>query len=190
VSTATNLVPSGTPADQTNVYVAALTPADPASGDSVTIVPGSIQLVSAGSDESGSDAPGRIHLNKGRGGQDRAGLAVQHVDLSVGVRMDQQRAVFATPQHIGEQHGTARTQRIEIMRIDGNEPACVTCPNVPGKQAGGPFVVTRPRFRVPRRWRPSPIKHESPSGVVGEIAGQPAAALLPGLWWPTSTSSQ
>ncbi len=45
-SDATNLVAGGTPAGQTNIYVAALTTA--ASGGSLGLVPGSIQLVSPG----------------------------------------------------------------------------------------------------------------------------------------------
>jgi hypothetical protein len=59
-SSATNLIEDGTTPGQTNIYVARLQLADPTSGLSFTVVPGSLQLVSRGNGESGGETPSPI----------------------------------------------------------------------------------------------------------------------------------
>jgi hypothetical protein len=104
--------------------------------------------------------------------------------LAVGVGVDEQSAVLALPLRVGEQHGTGSTQGVQIVWIDRDKPARLTGPRIASEQAGGPFVVAGPWIGVPRCRMTGSVQQGSAIAVIGEIAGQSTAALLPSLRRP------
>lgn len=125
------------------------------------------------------NAADRVGKAEGVGGNHLAGRAVEYVQITIAIRVQQRLAQLAVDRQINQHHFIDAVPIIEIVRIPLEEPARLAGIQIAREDAAGLFVVAGTLLRVPRAGIGRAVHDEVLLSIVGDESPNRAAANLP-----------
>src|ERR1051325_6800439 len=124
------------------------------------------------------------NMDKRRRGSDFAGGAVDHIDITVSFRTNENLSSLSFYIEIQQQIFVDAIVVMKIVRRELVSPDRLAAVGLARENRGGPLIVTRTLLVIPRSGIASAVVNEIELGIVGDPTPDRAATDLPGIGRP------